>query len=81
MSVTLDRTGRAPDTVTEEVRACSKALTLLNGTKWLSSFQQQKFKVDLDQCDKNKKGYMKTNLWSSESGPLNQLDETVSKCL
>jgi len=38
-------------------------------------------KVDLDRCNQNKKGYIKTNLWSSESGPLDQLDEIVSKYL
>lgn len=81
MGVTLEQTSRAPDTITEEVRARGKALTLLNVTKWLSSFQQQQnFKVDLDQCNK-KKGYIKRNLWSSESGSLNQLDEIVSKYL
>jgi hypothetical protein len=57
VGVTLEKTSRAPDTITEEVRARGKALTLLNVTKWLSSFQQQQnFKVDLDQCNQNKKG-------------------------
>jgi hypothetical protein len=32
---------QAPETFTEEVTAGNKALTLLNETKWLSSFQQK----------------------------------------